>query len=236
VITGVYTALGYLVGEMISPVYIGVEGTLAAVKKAGMVISYAALAAITIAYRDDWLYWIQNVEGPSLSYMVLLATLMALIPVIPFGIISGLLGVKYGVLLGGIVSVASSTAAAVLMFLWVRYTFKKQGRQYLSRFRQVERFTSLYEQYPFVSILLARLIPVIPAPAVNIYSAVSKVPLIIFISATLFGKMPVLFLFALMGEELVSTPLNSLFIGLVYAVFLGLVLWLHKLWRNRSAK
>jgi uncharacterized membrane protein YdjX (TVP38/TMEM64 family) len=197
-------------------------------KKISIVIIYLGLGATAFVWKDHILHWLENGDPSSLPYIVPLTTLLALVPVVPFGVISGMMGAKFGAVTGGVISAASSTIAAVLMFLLVRYAFRDSGRQYLRRSRHLDRFIELFEKNPFISILFARLIPIIPAAAVNMYSAISKVSLTTYVTATLAGKVPVMFVFAIIGDQLLSNPRNIIMVTIIYAVFLGAVYWIHR--------
>jgi uncharacterized membrane protein YdjX (TVP38/TMEM64 family) len=211
------------------------EGTLA-VKRIRLIIIYTGLVVLAYVYKDNMLQWLQNGDTSSLPYAAFLATFIALVPIVPFGVVSGMLGAKYGAVIGGGISAAGSTIAAIVMFLMARYSFRERARQYIHRFKQLDRFTRMYEQNQFISILFARLIPIIPAAAVNIYSAISKVSLISFVTATAIGKMPVMLVFAVMGDQFLGNPKNMIYTGLIYVVFLGGALSIYRMRIDLSNK
>ncbi|MDQ1910470.1 VTT domain-containing protein [Paenibacillus sp. GD4] len=203
-------------------------------KAVGVVLFYGALLSLAYIQQDPILQWLHNGERGEWPLALALATFLAFVPVVPFGVVGGIMGAKYGPLLGGFINTASSTAAAVLMFLFVRYAFREQGRVYLSRFKQLERFTVLFERNPFMSILFARLIPFIPAAAVNIYSAISRTPLITFFTATLMGKVPVMLVFALVGDQMFTSAARTLTVVLIYGAFLAVVYGGYRLWHKTN--
>jgi len=197
---------------------------------------YAAMIGAALVYKEDLLGWLERDGGSAdIPFMLLLSLLFALVPVIPFGVIGGILGAKYGIIVGSLLNLAGSSLAAVLMLLTVRYLFRRQGRKYLTRFRRVEAFTELYERHPFLSVLAARLIPVMPAPAVNIYSALTRISLPSFAAATFLGKIPVMLVFAVVGDTVLSDPALTAAALLIYGAFLGAVFLGYKLLLRYSA-
>ncbi|SDC17688.1 Uncharacterized membrane protein YdjX, TVP38/TMEM64 family, SNARE-associated domain [Paenibacillus sp. UNCCL117] len=201
-----------------------------------VVLTYAAMLGAAYVYKGELLGWLErDGGGAEIPLMLLLSLLFALVPVIPFGVIGGVLGAKYGILVGSLLNVAGSSLAAVIMLLTVRYLFSQQGRRYLARFRRVEAFTELYERRPFLSVLAARLIPVMPAPAVNVYSALTRISLPAFAAATLLGKIPVMLVFAVVGDTVLSDPALTAKALLIYAAFLAAVFIGYKLLLKQSA-
>jgi uncharacterized membrane protein YdjX (TVP38/TMEM64 family) len=142
-------------------------------------------------------------------------------------VIGGGIGAAYGPLIGGLITWGASLTAAVLMFSLIRYGFAAAGNAYLAKFPKLERFTQGYERNAFLTILFARMIPVLPAAAVNIYSGLTTVPFRVFFVASAIGKLPEMLVFALVGDQLlnswrhlgVTLLLYGLFLLVVYAVY-----------------
>ncbi|WP_159881432.1 TVP38/TMEM64 family protein [Paenibacillus puerhi] len=193
------------------------------VKKGLVVLMYAALIAAALFYKEELLRWLGSGDRSDLPLMLLLSVLLAFVPVVPFGVVGGIMGAKYGFVIGGLLNLAGSSIAAVLMLLLVRVLFRDQGRRYLTRFRSLERFTALYEKRPFLSVLAARLIPILPSPAINIYSGLSRISVAVFAAATVLGKVPVMLVFALVGDTFLTDPIMTAAALAVYAVFLAVV-------------
>ncbi|WP_164826773.1 TVP38/TMEM64 family protein, partial [Paenibacillus alginolyticus] len=160
--------------------------------------------------------------------------LLALIPVVPYGVVAGIIGAKYGPFIGGILNVLSSTVAAALLFLLVRVVFQEQGIRFLAKFKRIDQFTTLMERNAFFAVLLARLIPFVPAAFVNVYTAISRMRFSPFVAATLLGKIPVMFVFAFIGDQLLSDLSNVLWISLIYMGFLLLVSLVYRWLRKRK--
>jgi uncharacterized membrane protein YdjX (TVP38/TMEM64 family) len=81
----------------------------------------------------------------------------------------------------------------------------------------------LFEQNSFIGILLARVIPVIPSPIINIISGLSKVKWTTFLSASLIGKLPAIFIFTIAGSLIGDQKWISIVIYVVYFLIISIL-------------
>ncbi|WP_165842364.1 TVP38/TMEM64 family protein [Paenibacillus xerothermodurans] len=197
-------------------------------------LGYVSAIIVMIMYKDEVLHWL---EAGSVDLVLVfgIAVLLAMVPVLPYGVVAGVIGAKYGPVVGGALNVFSSTFAAALLFLSLRLIFQEQGKKFLAKYKRIDQFTQLMEQHAFVAVLTARLIPFIPALAVNVYTALSRMSFGTFFAATLIGKIPVMFVFAIIGDQLVSDWRQVAWTALGYALFLFLVWMLYRSYQKRAA-
>lgn len=205
------------------------------IKKSFIFLSYVIVAILLSIYGEQLLHWLQSGGTRSLVLTSVAATMFALFPVIPYPVIGGILGAAYGPWLGSGLTWLGSSLASIMMFSAVRYGFQDWGRSLLYRYKQTARITHLFEQNAFMTIFISRLIPVIPSIVVNIYSALSRVPFWPYACASSLGKIPSMFLFAIVGNSLVTSPRNLVFICFVYAGFLLVVYLIYRFF-NRHAR
>ncbi|EFM10490.1 hypothetical protein PaecuDRAFT_2926 [Paenibacillus curdlanolyticus YK9] len=198
-----------------------------------VLIAYALLAIILYYYRHDLSAWMENGEAP-LWLLFLVATALAFVPILPYKIVIGALGIMYGPWMGALLSWLAANLASVLLFMLVQRYFYRQGRAYLKRYRQTERFSTLLERRPFLIILVARLIPVFPSVLVNIVPAVLSIRLSTFAIASALGKIPAMLTFAFLGHELMSDPQSAVVLLSIYAGFLLAMLAAYWLWQRRA--
>lgn len=203
-------------------------------KRGLVLLGYAAAVVAIVLYKDPLLHWLNEDSPDNLIWLFGIAVLLALVPVVPYGIVAGLLGAKYGPFFGGFLNVMSSTIAAALLFLSVRAVFQEQGLRMIAKSKRMDRFTALMERNAFLAVLIARLIPFVPAAAVNVYTAISRMRFAVFLAATLLGKIPVMFVFAVIGDQLVTDWRNIGWTSLVYLAFLSVVFVLYRQLRRRS--
>lgn len=188
-----------------------------------VLFGYATAAALMFIYRNPVLDWMKSGETSGTAFVFAAAVLLATVPIVPYGMIGAVIGYKYGPLLGGMMNVGSSTIAAVVMFYLIRYVFQERGRLLISRIRSLDRFTHLVERNAFLAVLMARLIPVMPAPAVNGYAAISRMGFISYFMGTVIGKVPVMFMFAFVGDRLLEDVSTTLWVVGFYIMFLALI-------------
>lgn len=201
-------------------------------KKWLLILSYIAVIFIAYYYRAPLLEWIENKDSTHIPFSFLLLTFVAIFPVVPFTVAAGVMGAKYGIVIGGLINLASSTIAAILMFLFFRYGFAVEGRQWLAKWKMVDRFTEIVEKNAFMAVLFGRLIPIVPAPAVNLYSAISRMKLSSYALASLIGKIPVMTVFAVIGDQFFEHPRNILYVLLFYSLFIVITYTIYWKWRK----
>lgn len=198
------------------------------------VIVYAIAIMLILLNREQLITWIQRRDSTNILAISIIATLFALFPVVPYGLFAGALGAKLGFFAGGVINILASTCAALIMFLIFRYTFSGSARRIITRNQTVERFTKMFEANAFLAVLFARLIPIIPAQVVNIYSAISRIKFITFTLATVLGKIPIMMTFALLGDQLFADTTNAVITIALYSGFLLLVYVTYRVWGKAS--
>lgn len=188
---------------------------------------YSTALILAFAYRHEIIDWLRG--NPPLYLMILLAALLALFPIAPYKVIIAILGYAYGTLWAAAISWFGTTIAAVILYAAVRSLYQEPGRRLLGKYAAIHRFTALVERRPFQSILLARLLPIIPQMAVNIYAGVASIPFWTYTTSSAIGKIPAILLYAWLGSGFSDHPL--LFAGiagglmLVTALCLAAIRW-----------
>lgn len=196
-------------------------------KKLGMAAVYIGIGCLIYIYGGDILLWLQSTD--SLLLITLMATVMALFPVIPYPVVGGVIGAALGPVIGGVVTWAGSATASILMFAWVRYGYEDWGNRLLHGQHRLGKVTAMFERNAFLTILFSRLIPFIPSILINVYAALSKMSFLSYCAASSLGKIPAMLLFVLVGDNLMTNPSNIVLTVGIYGVFLGVTLWIYKL-------
>ncbi|WP_243896090.1 VTT domain-containing protein [Paenibacillus sp. F411] len=190
--------------------------------------AYVLALLVMYYYRQDLLGWLQG--ETSLGPVLLLSTLLAVFPILPYKAVIGVLGYAFGTIGGAAVAWFGTTAAAVLIYA-AASLYTSMGERLLSRYPQLQTLTDLTRRNPFKVILLYRMLPVVPQMAVNIYAGAAGIPFWTYLAASALGKIPVLFLYAYLGSLFVEQPWTA---AAVLALFLMIVLpaawWL---WRHK---
>lgn len=171
-------------------------------KKWGVALGYAAVGWFLFEYGDVLVHRLQ--ASGNVAWIVGLATVLALVPVIPFPVVVGAIGAALGPVHGALVAWVGSTLASLLMFVAVRYGYRDWGRRLLLRYSRIGSVTKRFERNAFWAIASLRVIPVVPSVAVNLYSALSGVSWATYAAASALGKMPAMLLYASIGSGLTA--------------------------------
>lgn len=112
-----------------------------------------------------------------------------LFPFIPFALLAGMNTLLFGWKLGFLLSLMGSLLGSMLGFGLSRTLGQEWARPKLAK---LGKWAKLSEGKNFYLIVLARLIPVLPAAAVNYAAGLSPMKFISFFGATLMGKIPMI--------------------------------------------
>lgn len=205
-------------------------------KKWILICIYALIFIAGLWKSNQIIAWITNENAFLLPYMFPLAVFIGIFPVIPYGLFGGIMGAKFGPLWGALINWTGSFGSAFLIFLFVRYGYQKAGRNFLARYHQLDRFTTVFERNAFIAVLFARLIPIVPSPVINIYSAISSIPVLSFALATAIGKVPTMIMFSILGDQVFHDLRRTLVTLLIYAMFVGLAYLLYRMWQSHHRK
>jgi len=100
-----------------------------------------------------------------------------------------------GSTLGGIVGYLLGRYAAMPMIL-------KFGRFILIKPHHIEKAENFAKKYGVWSVLVGRLIPIVPFKVFSIAAGITKIPLVPFIICTLVGVLPRMYILALFGASI----------------------------------
>lgn len=109
-------------------------------------------------------------------------------------------GVTWGMAWGAVIAVPSATLTATAAFIAGRYLFRGRFRDWLvhrPRLSAVDR--AITNRGPIL-VLLLRFSPVFPFPILNYALGLTHIPLKGFFFATLFGMVPITFMWTYVGE------------------------------------
>lgn len=154
---------------------------------------------------------------------ILFVAILVFFPVVPYIVLAGMIGSVFGIWLGIVISLIGIGLGIMIMFILSRYCFQEWTQSYLKKYPKIQEFESLFEQNAFIGILLARVIPVIPSPIINIISGLSKVNWTTFLSASLIGKLPTIFIFTIAGSFIGGQKWISIIIYVVYFLVISIL-------------
>ncbi|MBB6454920.1 putative membrane protein YdjX (TVP38/TMEM64 family) [Salirhabdus euzebyi] len=196
------------------------------------------IITIVVGFQNKALIlaWIQESTLSQLPIMFFTSVLLSVFPIVPFTLFAGVMGVKYGAVLGMAINWFGGVSAAALFFLLARYGFQENFRKKIEHYKGLEKFTRMIEQNAFVAVLLVRLISLVPPPVVNIYSGLSRMPFKVYILATGIGKIPSMFFYAFSGSQLFESIGMFIFGLSVYVLFVIFIILMYKKWFKDKEK
>jgi uncharacterized membrane protein YdjX (TVP38/TMEM64 family) len=179
---------------------------------------YGVIVLIVLICREDLMFAMKQGHG-SVFLVYLLAAGFALVPAFPYSLVIGTIGFVYGAWEGALISLAGALTAAAITFAVARCSLRTRGREWLAKSRRIESFNRMIERSPFIGILFARLIPVVPQALVNAYPALLSVPFGTYLAASAIGKIPGMLTYAFIGDR-ISDVHELLLIAGIYGLFL----------------
>lgn len=194
---------------------------------------YLAFMVVIFLCKEDIMLWVNR--RPSFLIMTLVATLLALFPVLPYKIVIAAIGLLYGPMIGASITVIGSTLAGAVLYGIGAFGYRIEASRFLQRYSSLERLSGYFKKHPFESILLYRLLPVVPQSIINLYAGVASIPFWIYLSASLIGKLPVIFVYAYLGNSLFSRPVIAIEVFGVYLILISVVTWSYKRLSARRA-
>ncbi|WHY02938.1 TVP38/TMEM64 family protein [Neobacillus sp. DY30] len=165
--------------------------------------------AIGFLQKDELLTLIKDGGILSIFISMLLVAICVFFPVIPFPVLAGVIGGVFGTTLGVIVSLTGAMAGTMGFFFLSRYGFRDYAQSKLLKYPKVQEYEEFLNRNSFVAILICRLIPIIPAPVVNIICGLSKVNWLTFFTSSTIGKTPNILILSYAGASFSSNRLLS---------------------------
>ncbi|MRG87804.1 TVP38/TMEM64 family protein [Salinibacillus xinjiangensis] len=191
---------------------------------------YGILVLTAFTYREPLMDWLNRSDANQLPIMFFLGVLFGVIPIVPFSVFAGMMGAKYGILIGAAVNWIGSVGAAIIFFILTRYFFVHQFQQYITRYNKIKKFDEIISENAFVAVLFSRMLPIIPPPIVNIYSGLSAMKFSVYLLATAIGQIPGMLVYAYLGNQIFASIQSFLFGILLYIAFLLVVLPIYRWW------
>lgn len=180
--------------------------------------------------KDLFLEWIRAGGTVSVVVSIIFVAILAFFPIVPFIFAAGVIGAVFGTWIGSAITLSGALLGAMVMFGLARYGFRSWAQDYLQKYPKAKEYETYFEKNAFLSILIVRVVPVVPSPAVNIISGVTMVPWHIFLLASLIGKLPSNLVFNLAGSSFGQNKLASILLYGVYfaGITIGAYLYLKK--------
>lgn len=156
--------------------------------------------------------------GPIMPLAVFFVTVVqAVLPVIPFIILCSANSLLFGIIKGTLLTWAATLVGASITF----YMARSMGYEWASgRYNKIniDLINKLNGYKGFLMILSLRLLPYVPAPAINVSAGVSGIKFFWFLLASAIGKLPFIIGYGMLGYSLTQSKNYTL--GLAVAALL----------------
>ncbi len=159
--------------------------------------------------------------GPAVAFALFI--IQAVLPVFPYMILATAGGILFGFKLGFFLAWSGALIGACLAY-WVcriagtERVIKTVKNRYAFDLREFDR------RFAFWSIVLARILPVVPTPIINATAALTGVPFWVFFFSSAIGKLPTALLYTGLGLSLFQIQdvrLALLLLGVVLFLLLA---------------
>jgi uncharacterized membrane protein YdjX (TVP38/TMEM64 family) len=173
--------------------------------------------------KDTLLHIIKEGGPTAILVSILFVAICVFFPLIPFPVLAGIIGAVFGTKEGVWISLIGAMAGTMGFFFLSRYGFRDAAQSRLEKYPKVKEYEEFLTRNSFIAILTSRLIPIIPAPVVNIICGLSKVKWLSFFIASTIGKIPNIILLSFVGASFSSNKLLSFGIYGAYILILGII-------------
>ncbi|HZK42876.1 MAG TPA: TVP38/TMEM64 family protein [Syntrophomonadaceae bacterium] len=158
--------------------------------------------------------------GPATAFF--LFVIQAALPVFPYIILASVGGMLFGFKAGVLISWSGALAGASLAY----WFFRLSGSEWIA-IQLKKRFNyeiqEVNEELAFWSIIMARIVPVIPTPLINVVAALGGVSFRNFFLSSAIGKIPSAVLYTGLGVALFSKQdikITLIIIGAILALII----------------
>ena len=161
--------------------------------------------------------------------------LEAIFPFLPLVLIISANAATYGFWLGTLLSWIGSLLGTILVFAAVRYVFRRPMTRWLEKHKTAVYWLERINHMSPISLGFLYSLPFIPVSLITYLLALIQMPLRTFILAAGFGKLLVVVIFSVIGDqwrEFIQSPLRLtllvLLLAALWAVSRGLEEWLKR--------
>lgn len=161
--------------------------------------------------QKDLLMELVKQDGPNAVLIsMLMVSICVFFPIVPFTVLGAMIGALFGATEGLLISYSGAMFGTLLFFFIARYGFKESAQNTMKRYPKVLEYQELLNRNSFIAILVARLIPILPAPVFNAACGLSKVDWKIFLIASAIGKIPNIFIVSFAGANVIHNKWFSI--------------------------
>lgn len=193
------------------------------------------IIAVGFFQKNELLHLVNQGGSLSIIISIMLVAICVFFPIIPFPILAGMIGGVFGATQGVFISLAGAMVGTMGFFILSRYGFRDLAEEKLMHYPKVREYEEFLNRNSFAAILTCRLIPIIPAPVVNIICGLSRVKWLTFFMASTLGKIPNILILSYAGSIFGTNKLYSFGIYVCYLFIIFLIYYV-MIYRRKAQK
>lgn len=163
----------------------------------------------------------QDVEQLGFLIGFLLVFMESFLPFLPLFIIVVVNINAYGFILGSLISYSGTVLGSYLVFLLMRYFFRKPAQKYIAKHKRLASLLDFVDRRGFVFLFILLSLPFTPTSVINVIAALSNLKKVVYLYILLVAKAIMILTMAVVGYDVTSFFNSPLRLTLTIA---GLVL------------
>ena len=163
----------------------------------------------------------REVEQLGLIVGFLLVFMESFLPFLPLFIIVVVNINSYGFILGSLSSYSGTVLGSYLVFLLIRYFFRRPAQKYIRKHKRLGQMLSFIDRRGFVFLFVLLALPFTPTSVINVIAALSNLKKVVYLYILLAAKAIMILTMSLVGYDVTSFFTSPLRLTLSIA---GLVL------------
>lgn len=145
-----------------------------------------------------------DVEQLGIIVGFLLVFVESFLPFLPLFIIVVVNINSFGFILGSLSSYSGTVVGSYLVFLLIRYFFRKPAQKYISRHKRLAGLLDFIDRKGFVFLFILLALPFTPTSVINIIAALSNLKKVVYLYILLAAKAIMILTMSLVGYDVTS--------------------------------
>lgn len=146
----------------------------------------------------------QEVEQLGIIVGFLLVFMESFLPFLPLFIIVVVNINSYGFILGSLSSYSGTVLGSYLVFLLVRYFFRKPAQNYIRKHKRLAQLLDFIDRRGFVFLFILLALPFTPTSVINVIAALSNLKKVVYLYILLAAKAIMILTMSLVGYDVTS--------------------------------
>lgn len=184
---------------------------------------------------NNWIEVTINALGPyGVIFSCLLIIIESIIPILPLSLFIAILYIKYGAIIGFIISWICTIIGCTMSFFLFQTVFQKKVDEKLRKNEKFNKILNVIDNISFRQIVVLLAIPFTPAFLVNIAAGISKINYKKYLLALIIGKIFLVYFWGEIGLTLMESLKNPM--ALIKIVIMVIIAYVISIVVNKKLK